>query len=151
MTDPSHQTDADRETLARQQAALVAALHQTAPPPDGFTPAHVQTAAESLARKRSRSVQKSWPATAAALGETFDSHFSSYCAHHPSPPESPYEDGVQFTQWLQERRLLPPEARQELTRHRVHRDGLPRLLYSRRALTLLFRTGKSVRSIRIGF
>ena len=149
MTDPSQHTDADRENLARRQADLVSALHNTAPPPDGFNSSHVQSAAHSLARKRSRSVEKAWPATAAGLGDSFDSHFLSYCADHPSPPESPFEDGLSFAQWLKDRHLLAPEGRLELTRLRVGRDGFPRLLYAGRTLTLFFRVRKSVHAARL--
>jgi len=156
MTTPSPHidpalSDQDRAALARAQAELVNALHKSAPPPEGFNPEQIETASDSLARKRSRSVQKSWPATAAALGDAFDSRFNSYCAEHPAPPESPLEDGFQFAQWLARQKLLPPDGRLELTRHRVRRDGFPRILFSKRTVTLFIRTGKSLRVIRLKF
>ena len=141
----------DRAGLARSQAALVGALNKSAPVPEGFDAGQIRTAGDSLARKRARSVQKAWPATAGALDQTFDAHFRSYCALHSAPPESPFLDGLQFVRWLEGLKLLPPDGRMELKRWRVYRDGIPRIVRQDRALVLLLRVRKSVRAFRVKF
>ena len=141
----------DREGLARSQAALNSALNSSAPVPEGFDAGQIRTAADSLARKRARSVQKAWPATAAALDQSFELHFGSYCAVYPAPPESPFLDGLQFVRWLEGLKLLPPDGRVELKRWRVYRDGIPRIVRLDRVLVLLLRTRRSVRAFRVKF
>ena len=138
----------DRDILASEQQALVSALHGIGQLPSGFDPDHLHTAADSLARKRARSLQKTWPDTAEALGKKFGEVFNSYCAGHPAPPENPFEDGYQFAQWLQRKRMLPPQGKVELARHRVARSGVPRILYhsAKRETLFLFRTRSGVRT-----
>src|SRR5690349_15042484 len=100
-----------RQTLwpPSSSGSSCSALHGTGQCPSGFHADHLKTAADSLARKRARSVQKTWPATAAALGKKFGEIFRSYCAQHPTPPEYPFEDGCQFAQWLERKHMLPPQ------------------------------------------
>jgi hypothetical protein len=141
----------DRDILASEQAALVSALHGIGQPPSGFDTDHLNTAADSLARKRARSVQKTWPATGEALGRNFGRIFQSYCAEHPAPDENPFEDGYRFAMWLERKRILPQEGRLELARQRVARSGVPRILYqiTHRKILFLFRTREGVRTFHV--
>ena len=141
----------DREILASEQATLISALHGIGQLPAGFDADHLKLAAASLARKRFRAVQKTWPATAAALGNQFWEVSRSYCDQHPAPPENPFEDGYQFVQWLERKRMLPPKGRVELACHRVTGSGLPRILYdsANRELLILLRMRDAVRRFRL--
>ena len=56
--------DAERESLAQQQAHLAAALQGMVRPPAGFDPIHMDLAATMLVRKRAHVADKAAPALA---------------------------------------------------------------------------------------
>jgi hypothetical protein len=143
--------DPRRADLARRQAALVRALRGDAPTPAGFDPAHVERAADSLGRKRARSVQKAWPATARAVGDRYGEHFAAYAAENPLPTDVD-TDGFHFAEWLRSRGLAPDDARLELAVWRVV-HGFPfRVLFLRnaRTLALVYRRAGAARVLRFG-
>jgi hypothetical protein len=74
-----------RLQLAEEQALLVRALVGGGPAPPGFEPARLRAASLALIAKRSRSVEKSWPALARELGPRFRPLFAAYAADHPKP------------------------------------------------------------------
>jgi hypothetical protein len=114
-----------RDDLAAQQSRLVEALTTGTPPPAGFDPAQVETAARALAAKRARSVAKAWPRLAEALGDQFEKRFADYASESPLPNGAePRDDGRALARWLSVRRLLPDASRVELAADRVSR-GFP--------------------------
>jgi hypothetical protein len=143
--------DPRRAELARRQAHLVRALQGDAPLPEGFDAEQVGRAADSLVRKRARSVQKTWPATARALGDRFDQHFTAYAAENLLPPNLD-TDGLHFAQWLRSRGLLPDEAKLELAAWRVLHGFPVRLLFLRNAriLMMVYRNAGAARVLRLG-
>jgi hypothetical protein len=119
--------DADRAQLARQQAALVAALTTGAAPPADFDEPRVRLAARTLHRKRARAVAKTWPALAAALGRSFNEHFRAYADAHPLADPDPAADGAAFARHAGTLGLLTDAARVELALHRAARGWPVRL------------------------
>lgn len=71
-----------RAGLAHRQAALVAALVDGGPVPEGFDPAQVRIQAEGLAAKRRDTVARVAPELAAILGEAYHPLFRRYAAQH---------------------------------------------------------------------
>jgi hypothetical protein len=140
-----------RADLARRQAELVRALQGDAPAPPGFDPAHVERASDSLARKRARIVQKTWPATARALGDRFGEHFATFACESPLPADLE-SDGFHFVQWLRSRGLIPNECRVELAAWQVMHGFPLRLLFlpSARTLVLVYRSAGAARVVRLG-
>lgn len=114
--------------LARQQAALVAALTGTGEPPTGFDQHRLQVARKALLRKRSGEVAKLWPLLRAALGTGFLPAFSAWAAARPTA--GGWSDGFAFATDLAGRDELPATARGEWRRRRlqwcVDRDGTVR-------------------------
>src|SRR5689334_8387952 len=79
----------ERQILADRQAKLVQALNHGEPAPPGFDVRRVKLAADSLHRKRRRSVEKVWPALCNALGGHFAITFDAYASEHlPQDPSS---------------------------------------------------------------
>lgn len=103
--------------LERAQAALVAALTGTGPPPAGFDAARLEVARKALLRKRSGEVAKAWPLLRAALGAQLLPTFSSWAADRPTTGS--WGDGFAFAGYLDERHELPAAARSEWRRRRL--------------------------------
>jgi hypothetical protein len=151
---------ANREAMARAQAAFVAALTGgaglagEAVLPDGFDAGRLAAAARSLAHKRRRSAERAWPALAAAVGPPFAAAFDAYAAEVPLPSAGPTADARAFAAWLLGRGELPAAGARLLTAARASR-GWPvrvvrgggvtivavRLLKSRVVSWTLWRTG----------
>lgn len=152
MQETSNAIQPDRRAeLARQQAALVRALTRNEALPAGFSSTQLAIAAESLARKRSRSISKSWPKLVRALGSQFDEHFLAYAADNPSRAEGNDEDASHFAHWLLSRGLLSHEARIELAIWRAS-NGFPlqlRLVANANELVLVYRIARTVRVARV--
>lgn len=140
-----------RADFARRQAELLRALRGDAPAPAGFEPAHVERAADSLARKRVRIVQKTWPVTARALGNRFGEHFATYARDNPLPTHVD-SDGFHFAQWLRSRGFIPNEGKLELAAWRVMHGFPLRLLFlpSARTFVLVYRSAGAARVARLG-
>jgi hypothetical protein len=138
--------DPDRQSLADQQARLVAALTAGAAPPAAFDPAQLSAAVRSLYRKRARAVAKTWPALAASLGDRFDDLFAAYAIAHPLPVDGALADGHVFADHLRRANELPDPARVELLLHQTTRGWpirLARLRDAHRlALALRLPTGR---------
>lgn len=118
-----------RQRLARQQAELMQALVGRTAPPTDFPADRVATAADALRRKRMRTVQRTWPRLAAALGERFAKLFNDYAATATLPRlGGPLADGLRFAEHLGARVGLPEEALLEVLSVRLHQrsvaDGL---------------------------
>lgn len=122
---------AEQASLAARQEELVRALSGQGPAPAGFDPSCLAATAESLLRKRARTVARVWPALVEALAGDFDSQFADYATCQPMPTEGgPLADGYAFGRHLAHRGELPDAARQERMavelRYRFTRDGLIR-------------------------
>ena len=111
----------DRETLARAQASLVAALAGRTSPPEGFDVGRLRAAAQSLDRKRRRSAERAWPAMAASLGPAFDPAFDVYAAATPLPAGGPADDARAFAESLRRRNKLPAAGVRVLAVDRARR------------------------------
>lgn len=123
-----------RDDLAARQSRLVEALTGGAPPPEGFDPARVQTAARALAAKRARSVAKAWPRLADTMGDQFAIQFAAYAGESRLPlGAEPHDDGRAFACWLGRRGLLPDSARLDLAADAVGRGFPLRVLFLRHA------------------
>lgn len=123
----------ERQRLAAQQAELMRALcGRDAAPPD-FDAERVAVAADSLIRKRVRTVQQTWPRLTAALGERFAALFAPY-AHTTSMPRlgGPLADGLRFADFLAEIGDLPDAALPEYLSVQVHYRTVPDGLVPRR-------------------
>ncbi|MDY7230062.1 hypothetical protein [Hyalangium rubrum] len=126
-----------RERLAEAQAALARALAQGTPVPPGFDAERVHEAARSLLAKRRRSVERTWPRLAAALGDSFRARFDAWARENPMALEtSALADGGRFAQALLTVSPFPEDAREELLafelRYRLTEQGL----VARRGFTL---------------
>lgn len=106
-------SEAARAQLAAEQGRLAAALLHGATAPEGFDGGRVSLAAEALARKRARSVAKSWPRTAESLGARYAARFAEYAAERPGPGGGPLADGWLFVRWLGGREALADGAVKE--------------------------------------
>ena len=103
-----------RARLAAEQAALVRALVEHAPPPAGFDPARLTLAAESLGRKRICAVARAWPGLAGALGPHFSERFAAFAATSSIPHSGgPLADGRAFARALARDARLPDAGRIE--------------------------------------
>ncbi|MDB5295119.1 MAG: hypothetical protein JWO31_1102 [Phycisphaerales bacterium] len=116
--------EAGRERLALEQAALVAALAGSAPPPAGFDSARTEAAAAGLRHKRRESAARAWPGLSEALGGRYAAAFDAYAADVPLPPGGSAADARAFATWIDRRGELPPTAWFELFRDRL-RQGWP--------------------------
>ena len=138
MPDPIPSTPRDsRDERAQQQAALIRAIHDRDPASaGGLDLSKLQVTAESLWRKRMRSIQKAWPATSRGLGERFSDQFELYAAEY-STPDNAGLDGYQFACWLHDRQKLPDDARVELMRRQLARGRPLRVAWLRRSRCVL--------------
>lgn len=75
-----------RQRLAADQAAVVAALVTGAEPPPGFDLTRVAATASALVEKRAHEVARVLPGLAERLGPGFRNRFAAYAATHPMPP-----------------------------------------------------------------
>ena len=143
---------ADRERLAKQQAALVGALAQGADAPAGFDRDRVATAAASLLAKRRRGIEKTWPGLAESLGDRFRIVFADYARSHAIPPEGPHADGRDFARYLRHLRLLSDDGRVQLLLAELGRRRPFGFTYlpDRGALAFAWRTLRGARRIVIG-
>ncbi|WP_237535388.1 DUF692 domain-containing protein [Streptomyces sp. SID3343] len=80
-------TEEHRESAARQQTALLAALLTGAPVPPGFDPERVRVQAGALAAKRRDSALRAVPELASALGDRWPREFMAWAMTHPKPVE----------------------------------------------------------------
>lgn len=97
-----------RSLLAKQQAALVAALSGRAPAPAGFDRSRLSAATDALARKRMAAVARAWPQLARALEKRFPDCFGAYASATTLPEHGgPLADGRAFARWLEAHRELP--------------------------------------------
>jgi hypothetical protein len=101
-----------RESLARQQEALVAALVAGAEPPPGFDTARLDATRNALLNKRSGEVGQVWPRLAAALGPQWRPGFKGWAAGRP--PRGSLRDGFDFARHLAAAGTLPVAAAGEL-------------------------------------
>ena len=139
-TPPTTQPD-DRRELARRQAALIAALRPgCSSDPDGFDAEALMIVRQSLARKRMRAVEKTWPMLADSLGQRFDDAFARY-AESNAVCDDPGVDGYRFALWLRDGRMLTDNGNVERIRWEVARRGFVRAAWLRdsRSLILAFR------------
>jgi hypothetical protein len=83
-------SDSDRQALAAEQRALLAALAGGSVPP-GFDVGRVALAGRTLLNKRRRAVERAWPALAAV--PAFVDHFAAYAAAVPLPRGGGRADG----------------------------------------------------------
>lgn len=126
-----------RAQLAARQAELVRALTAKAGPPVDFKPAHFRAATHALARKRARSVARAWPSLEEALGESFESSFSSYAVDVPLPQRGgPLADGRNFAQVLERQGKLTDRARLEVLAVDLRFASSPEGLIARRGPSL---------------
>lgn len=137
-----------RETLARQQAALVAALVAGAPLPAGFDPDRVRAAGDALLRKRAGEVARTWPALRASYGPQWIEAFAAYARTRPT--RGSLRDGWDLARQAAARGELDAEASRELAGReatwRYDGDTAPRRHPApRRAGTALRRLGGRVR------
>jgi hypothetical protein len=101
-----------RTGLARRQAAVVEALVAGGPAAPGFDETRLRAAAESLARKRSRTAARAWPELARALSNRWGGLFARYANASPLPSSGgPLADGRAFARWLAACGLLPEAGR----------------------------------------
>ena len=71
-------------SLTERQAELVATLTLGAPVPPGFDDRLVRVARAALLRKRAGEVARSWPALAAAYGDSWKREFARWAAQRPT-------------------------------------------------------------------
>jgi len=142
-----------RDELARQQAALLAALEGDRPPPPGFDAHAVSVAGAGLADKRRRSAARAWPALARALGGDFTAAFATHVAPTPlAPSRGPLRDGLRLFRALRGDPRLDRAACAEALRVQLAFRETPDGLALRRgpALRLLRAPGSLWMGVRIG-
>ena len=141
-----------RQRLKAEQSALVRALQGREPAPAGFDVSMLRVMTASLARKRQRGVEKTWPALSAALGEQFGEQFTLYAAD-TAPQDHPTLDGHDFALWLAARNSLPRPGRIELELWNRSRQGGVRLLMldDPPALLLAFKWRGMARQLHVPF
>ena len=107
----------DRSQLARKQAAVLGMLRGSASPPPEFNSAHVETARLALLRKRTRGIEKAWPALAAALAPNLMSVVNSHTrATGNIQSGGPFAEGFALARWLDETGNLPTSIAPEFLR-----------------------------------
>jgi hypothetical protein len=140
-----------QDRLRGQQAQLVAALMQHHPAPGGFDEASLQVAAESLARKRLRSVRRAWPVLVEVLGDRFEERFSAYGQQTNLPAHGgPLADARAFVRWLAKHEEIPPTLEREATALDLRYKTVAGGLVPRRGPGLLLRWLRSSGSLVIG-
>jgi hypothetical protein len=109
--------DDERERLAADQSALIAALAARGEPPQGFDAARLEAAADSLAKKRSGAAARSWPGLAEGFGLNYQALFLEYVAIHTLPiVGGPLADARAFVRFQESRAELPDDVwRQAVT------------------------------------
>lgn len=140
-----------REQLAQRQAALIAALHGTAPIPDGFDERLVRAAGDALARKRAGAVATLWPMLRLEFGPEWIEQFRQWAAGRVA--HDALRDGWDFARTYRDR--LGAGARLELAEREVawrydgveppHRRRAPAL--RRVGRTVLVQIGGRVRRL----
>ncbi|MGB7157098.1 MAG: hypothetical protein WBD40_03465 [Tepidisphaeraceae bacterium] len=137
---------ADREQLAKQQAALVRALADRSGAPAGFDQTHVSTAAASLLAKRRRAIEKTWPELAASLGDRFRETFDAYARAQSIPADGPVTDGRQFAHHLRRLGQLSDGGRLQLLLSEMGRRPVGfAYLPGRREIVVALRFGRGAR------
>ena len=141
-----------RESLAAQQAELVASLTSGTPAPPEFDPRRIALAAQTLINKRAKSVANSWPVLAYSLGDDFKPLFTTYAKTLATPPEGEIADGRAFARHLLAHHQLPEEAHLQLLVHETS-TGFPvrvaRVGKSKRPVLALRIPGVGVRLVSI--
>lgn len=125
-----------RARLAARQAEVVAALAGGGAPPAGFDRTALDLAANSLAAKRRRVVERSWPGIAELLGGRFGELFARY-AEAPCRG-GPLDDARAFVRWLGERGELDERLAREALLFDLRRAIAPAVRASRASGQLLF-------------
>jgi hypothetical protein len=101
-----------RARLAKEQAALAAALTARGEPPAGFDEGRLRASVDALARKRARAVARAWTEMAQSLGARFFTLFGEYAGESPMPRQGgALADGRRFARWLATRGELPDSGR----------------------------------------
>jgi hypothetical protein len=120
---PGHAVTGQRQRLAAQQEALVAALVAGAPPPPGFDAVRLDAARTALLRKRAGEVRRTWPALAAQLGPQWTDAFAGWADGRPT--HGALRDGFDFARALARTGDLPQLAVGELAAQEGywHYDG----------------------------
>lgn len=123
--------------LAARQAALVAALVNGGPVPEGFDRDRVAAARKALLRKRAGLVARIWPMLAADC--RWPKRFTEWADGRP--PHGALRDGFDLARHLRAQGRLPATAAVELAEYEVlwRYDG--RRTPRRRRLPALRRTG----------
>ena len=109
-----------RAQLAAAQSHLVRSLVASASIPDGFDEAGLRATADTLARKRRRTIEKASPRLVQSLAYRFNELFALFAADHPLSDN----DDADFALWLYRRRQLPRAGAIEFLTRRTH-HGLP--------------------------
>ncbi len=148
--------DEARARLSAKEQRLIEVLLRGEGTIEGFDSSRLRATAESLRRKRARSVARAWPILSRSMGPDFEALFLRYVAEFPLPPEDSLEDGRAFARWSRRRDLLPADGRLEAMAFDLQRSHFPplRLAFLRRPPRFLvgFRIGEGVKwwSIRLG-
>ncbi|MCF2526253.1 hypothetical protein LZ495_03325 [Yinghuangia sp. KLBMP8922] len=120
-------TDADRDELARQQTALLAALVAGGTVPAGFDAERIRIQTIALAAKRREGVLRALPELAEGLGERWPGAFMDWACTHPKPAEGGSRaDAAAFTEYLRAQGTLPQSVEEALTpapQHPLPRPG----------------------------
>jgi hypothetical protein len=139
-----------RESLAQQQAAVVASLTSANPPPPDFDATRIALAAQTLINKRAKSVAATWPTLPQSLRDQFKPLFAAYAQANAIPPEGAIADGRAFARHLLANRQLPEPAHLQLLIHETSNAfpiRLARVGASRRPVLALRIPGVGVRLI----
>jgi hypothetical protein len=103
-----------RSQFALDQSALLAALAARARPPQGFDPARLQAAADSLAKKRARAAARAWPGLAESFQTSYQANFLEYAAVTTLPIDGgPLADARAFIRYQESRGDLPDTLHQQ--------------------------------------
>jgi hypothetical protein len=106
---------ADRKALADAQRALLAAVVEGGPAPEGFDLAALAELTSSLANKRSRTAAQVWPRLAHCLGARFATMFQEHVAPQPLRHlHGPLVDGWRLADASERMGLLDVAAADEL-------------------------------------
>lgn len=95
-----------RAKLAARQVELMKSLTDDTAMA-GFDADRLHVAAMSLQQKRMRTVERSHPCLASALGTTFAELFNEYARKHQIPAQGPTTDARQFIDYMAKAGKLP--------------------------------------------
>jgi hypothetical protein len=123
------QADDIRTRIAAEQRALVSALLNSGPPPDGFDSRALHATTTSLVQKRMRTVARTWANLAQSLGPRLEALFEAYAQNEPLPlVGGSIADGRCFVRWLAARDKLSDACRLQAMavdlRYRATTQGL---------------------------